>query len=151
MEAHSDLVLFVDAVARMRGRLRTAFNSDPDSRGLASMEPMVLAAVVEATNPPTVPQIGRSLGHSRQAIQRAANDLIAAGLIEAVSNPDHKRAGLLLPTPLGREVQAQANRRAEVIAAELLGAIDPAIVREATKLLNMIRAALEQHQREAMR
>ena len=114
------------------------------------MEATVLAAVVEATRPPTVPQIGRSLGHPRQVIQRAANGLVAAGLIEAAPNPDHKRAGLLIATARGHAVQRQANKRAEAIAAELLGAIDLDTVREATALLNTIRAGLEQHHRETM-
>lgn len=150
MDAHSDLVLLIDAVARVRGRLHSAFGTARYGHILATMEATVLAAVVEATRPPTVPQIGRSLGHPRQVIQRAAKELIAAGLIEAAPNPDHKRAGLLVPTTRGHEVQRQANRRAEAIAAELLGVIDLAAVREATALLNTIRAGLEQYQRETV-
>lgn len=150
MEAHSDLVLLLDAVARVHGRLRSAFSAARQGNDLADMEATVLAAVVEAAHPPTVPQIGRSLGHPRQVIQRAANRLVAARLAEAVPNPDHKRAGLLVPTARGRSLQAEANARAEAIATGLLGAIDAAAVREATALLNTIRAGLELHHREAM-
>ncbi len=150
METHSDFVLLIDAVARMRGRLRSAFVRARDGHDLVTMEMTVLAAVVEAMRPPTIPQIGRSLGHPRQVIRAAANKLIAASLIEVAPNPDHKRSGLLVPTARGREVQAQANKRAEGIAAELLGSIDLATVREATALLNTIRAGIEQHQRKTM-
>lgn len=147
MESHSDLVLLIDAVARLHGRLRSAFSTARQGNELADMEATVLAAVVEATQPPTVPKIGRSLGHPRQVIQRAANSLAAAGLVETLPNPDHKRAGLLVPTEQGRALQAEANARAEAIAADLLVAIDPALVREATDLLNRIRAGLEHHHR----
>jgi DNA-binding MarR family transcriptional regulator len=150
METYSDLVLLIDAVARVHGRLRSAFAAAREGSDLADMEATVLAAVVEAAHPPTVPQIGRSLGHPRQVIQRAANGLVAARLIEAVPNPDHKRAGLLVPTVSGRALQAQANARAEAIAGALASAIDPATVRDATSLLNRIRADLEVHHRNAM-
>ena len=148
MKAHSDLLLLIDAVARVRGRLRSAFDTVREGHDLAAMEATVLAATVEATHPPTIPQIGRSLGHPRQVIQRAAKELIAAGLIDAAPNPDHKRAKLLVSTTRGREVHEQANTRAEVIAEELVGALDLETVRKATALLNTIRAGLEQHQRK---
>ncbi len=150
MEAHSDLVLLIDAVARVHGRLRSAFDAARDGNELAGMEATVLAAVVEAAHPPTVPQIGRSLGHPRQVIQRAANGLVAAGLVEAIPNPDHKRAGLLVATTRGRTMQADASARAEAIAAELLDAVDPTKVRDATRLLNTIRTGLERHHRSTM-
>ena len=113
------------------------------------MEQTVLTAVSEAQRPPTVAQIGRSLGHPRQVIQRAANTLAAADLIAFADNPDHKRAQCLIATPAGRALQQAANAQAEAIAAGLLRNINPGQVREANSLLNTIRAAIEQHEKEA--
>ena len=48
---------------------------------------LVLSAVAGALSPPTVPQIGRSLGHPRQVIQRIADALVARGLIGFEDNP----------------------------------------------------------------
>jgi DNA-binding MarR family transcriptional regulator len=141
-ESHSDLVLLYDAVARIHGRLRESFAAARAGSGLSDIEHTVLAAVVEAQRPPTVPQIGRALGHPRQVIQRAANALEASGLIAFTANPDHKRAALLVATGEGRTVQAAANRRAARIAAELRRRVHPGDLHEATRLLTSIREAL---------
>ena len=141
-DSHSDLVLLFDSVARLHGRLRESFADARAGSGLSEMEHTVLAAVVEARHPPTVPQIGRALGHPRQVIQRAANALRAAGHIVALANPDHKRAALLSATGQGRAIQAAANRKASRIAAELRRSIPAENLREATRLLGTIREAL---------
>lgn len=107
------------------------------------MEHTVLAAVVEARQPPTVPKIGRALGHPRQVIQRAANGLVARGLIGLVENPDHKRASLLVATEAGKAVQATANSKAEAISARLLEQLDPQQLDDAVGLLEAIRADLD--------
>ena len=70
-DSRSELVLLIDAMARLHGRLREAFSSARAASALSDMEHTVLVAVVEAQRAPTVPQIGRSLGHPRQVIQRA--------------------------------------------------------------------------------
>lgn len=147
-ESHSDLALLIDALARTQGRLRGAFAPAREGSQLSDMEHTVLVAVVEARMAPTVPQIGRSLGHPRQVIQRAANRLVDAGLIAAQANPDHKRASRLVATAEGQKIQAQANRRAQQIAARLMANLDPAQVREATALLGAIRAGLEHHKED---
>jgi DNA-binding MarR family transcriptional regulator len=141
-DSHSDLVLLYDAVARIHGRLRESFAAVRAGSGLSDIEHTVLAAVVEAQRPPTVPQIGRALGHPRQVIQRAANALQAGGLIVFTANPDHKRAALLVATDAGRSAQTAANRKASRIAADLRRRVDPADLLEATRLLTTIRDAL---------
>ena len=148
-DSRSELVLLIDAMARLHGRLREAFSSARAASALSDMEHTVLVAVVEAQRAPTVPQIGRSLGHPRQVIQRAANALQDAGLIATLPNPDHKRAALLVATERGTTMQSQANRKAEAIANELLQHIDPGQVRDATGLLGAIRSGLETYDRLA--
>jgi DNA-binding MarR family transcriptional regulator len=103
----------------------------------------VLNSVVEADRPPTVPQIGRSLGQPRQLIQRAANSLMDQGLIESEPNPDHKRAVLLLPTKRGTALKREMDARADAIADEVAGNIDGDLVRQAAALLREIRTELE--------
>lgn len=151
LDSHSDLALLIDALARTQGRLRAAFAPAREAAGLSMIEHTVLVAVVEARTAPTVPQIGRSLGHPRQVIQRAANQLVEAGLISARPNPDHKRASLLVPTEAGRAIQAAANRQAAQIAAGLMNDLDPAQVQQATALLAIIRAGIEHHEKDQAR
>ena len=141
------LIALIDGTSRLQGRLKGAFTDSRLSTGLGETEMTVLNAVAEAPSPPTVPQIGRALGHPRQVIQRAANALITAGLIATRDNPDHKRAVLLIPTDKGVALKQEANHRAAAIAADLLTGVDAELVAEATRLLEKVRHQLEAHLR----
>ena len=142
-DSRHPLVGLSDELIRLNGRLKSLFADARRGAGLGDSEMGVLNAVVEADRPPTVPQIGRSFGQARQLVQRAANSLMAAGLIEAMPNPDHKRAVLLRPTEAGlalkREIDARADARAEEIAASL----DAESVRGIARALGEIRRSLE--------
>ncbi|MDE2570852.1 MAG: MarR family transcriptional regulator [Sphingomonadales bacterium] len=148
-DSHSDPIRLLDAVSRLHGRLREAFAAARLNTGLNEMEHTVLAAVTEARSAPTVPQIGRALGHPRQVIQRAANRLLEQGLIATVDNPDHKRANLLIATPAGSAIQAEANRKAEAISDHLLRQVDAAQLAAAVAHLEAIRGDLDAGARKA--
>lgn len=148
-DSHAAPIQLLDALARLQGRLRGAFASVREGTGLSDMEHTVLAAVVEARTPPTVPQIGRALGHPRQVIQRAANSLQDKGLIAYADNPDHKRASLLRATDAGAAVQGEANRKAEAISTSLLAAVTPDQLFAAIDHIEGIRAALDANARKA--
>ena len=76
-------------------------------------------------------------------IQRAANSLRDAGLIEMSGNPDHKRAPLLLATEKGIALKRKADTLAVEIAEALMPALDRNGVREATQSLRDLRKQLE--------
>ncbi len=137
------LALLVDEVIRTGTRLRSAFAEVRQQAGLGESEFMVLNAVVEAARAPTAAQIGRSLGRPRQLVQRAANALADAGLIEAADNPDHKRAALLVPTGAGRALKRRADDNAAQIAARLGEGLDLAEVERTARALGALRKALE--------
>lgn len=118
------IILLIDEVLRLSPRLRTIFAGVTSAVGLSAMETTVLSAVIDARTAPTVPQIGRSLGHPRQVIQRAANALIEKGLIDTAPNPHHKRAPLLLPTERGCAVKREADQCAMAQADALLDSLD---------------------------
>lgn len=139
------LIGLIDANSRLRGRLKSAFAQSAANFGLTEMEMTVLNAVAEAPTAPTVPQIGRALGHPRQVIQRAATTLAQAGFVATEANPDHKRAVLLVPTAKGLALKRNANAIADRIAAELLCSIDMALVSETTAKLETLRAQLDAH------
>ena len=146
-DSRHPLVGLSDELIRLNGRLKSLFSGPRRNAGLGDSEMGVLNAVVEAESAPTVPQIGRSFGQPRQQVQRAANGLMAAGLVEAVPNPDHKRAVLLRATERGmalkREIDAEADARAESLA----GGLDAEDVRAVTRGLGAIRRELEAHLR----
>ena len=147
MDRQSDsrpvLVGLVDEVVRLGGRLKSVFADTRRETGLGDSEFTVLNAVVEAERPPTVPQIGRSLGRPRQLIQRAANALEEAGYISTAPNPDHQRAVLLVAEAKGIAVKRAADARADEMAALLGERLDRAEVEAATAALRAIRRQLE--------
>jgi DNA-binding MarR family transcriptional regulator len=133
----------IDEIGRLNGRLKSTFADSRRAVGLNESEMMVLNAVVEAERPPTVPQIGRSLGNPRQLVQRAANALIATGLIELAPNPDHKRAALLRATTSGIALKRQIDVQADEVASKIASALDPAVLRMVTRELQALRKQLE--------
>lgn len=142
-DSRNPLVGLVDEISRLNGRLKSVFADSRRVVGLGESEMTVLNAVVEAERAPTVPQIGRSLGHPRQLIQRAANALVADGLIETRPNPDHKRAPLLRATDKGVALKREADVCADAIAASLADVIDQDGAAAAASALRVIRKQLE--------
>ncbi len=140
-------IQLLDALARTHGRTVSAFRDLRLAQGLSDMENVVLSAVVGARVAPTASQIGRSLGHPRQVIQRAADSLAVRGLITAVDNPDHKRARLLEPTEAGRQLKAAADIRGLAIADSLTIGLDADLIARTVAGLNQIRAAIEANMR----
>ncbi len=142
-DSRAPLVGLSDELIRLNGRLKSLFAEARRGAGLGDSEMGVLNAVVEADRPPTVPQIGRSFGQPRQLVQRAANALITAGLIETVPNPDHKRAVLLLATDRGLALKREIDARADAKAAEVAQGLDADAIRGAAQALGEIRRNLE--------
>ena len=144
-QQYHPVVALTDEVLRLNSRLRTLFAGVTESSGLSSMQFAVLTAVAESRTPPTVPQIGRSLGNPRQVIQRAANVLVEEGLIEMGDNPNHKRAPLLKVTAAGRKLKTAADLQANKCADELLKSLNPDDCESLTKALHQLRGKIETH------
>lgn len=144
----SDFERFADEVARLRGRMQELFAPTRAASGLGAMELTVLTAVVNAALPPTVAQIGRSLGHPRQVVQRAANQLAERGLVEFADNPDHKRASLIVATEAGRALKAADHARAQTVAQAIVSRVGARPFADAADRLHSIRGAIEHFLRE---
>ncbi|PKQ00049.1 MAG: MarR family transcriptional regulator [Alphaproteobacteria bacterium HGW-Alphaproteobacteria-13] len=147
-ERFTEIERFADELARLRGRIRALYADTRRASGLAEMELTVLTAVVNAAVPPTVAQIGRSLGHPRQVVQRAANRLAELGLVAFADNPDHKRASLIAATAAGRALKAADHARAQAVTKAVLARIDRAAFADAADRLHMIRGAIETYLKE---
>ena len=147
-ERFPDFERFADEVARLRGRMRALFAETRAMSGLPEMELMVLTAAVNAATPPTVAQIGRSLGHPRQVMQRAANRLAELGLVTFADNPDHKRASLIVATEAGRALKAEDHARAQAVTRAVMARIDAATFADAAARMHAIRTEIEAYLRE---
>lgn len=99
-EAVTGLIL---RVFRANGALLQAGDRLVAPVGLTSARWQLANAIDCAAEPQSVAQLARELGVSRQAVQRIANDLAAAGLVTYRPNPRHKRAQLLELTAAGSE------------------------------------------------
>ena len=61
--------------------------------------------------PLSVAAIAREMGLARQSVQRTADVLEAAGIVEYAANPAHRRAKLVRLTPTGEETLTEISRR----------------------------------------
>jgi DNA-binding MarR family transcriptional regulator len=139
---------FADEVARLRGRMRALYADTRSASGLAEMELTVLTAAVNAATPPTVAQIGRSLGHPRQVVQRAANRLVELGLVNFTDNPDHKRASLIVATDRGDALKAADHDRAQAITKAVVDRAGREMFADTAERLHVIRGVIEAYLRE---
>jgi DNA-binding MarR family transcriptional regulator len=92
--------------------------------------------------PLTVAQLARSRPVARQWVQRLANELGGAGLIEFIDNPNHRRSKLMRLTGKGERVLGRMQASLESWAARLSGGFDERAVRTTVRTLRQLRARL---------
>ena len=78
-----------------------------------------------------------------QFVQTVCNDLITRGFVKFVDNPRHKRSKLAKLTEPARIAFQQARQKENEIIEEALPAIHPVKAKEAGKLLESIRKAVQ--------
>ncbi|HFD86709.1 MAG TPA: MarR family transcriptional regulator [Gammaproteobacteria bacterium] len=71
--------------------------------GITSARWKILGALFLAGEPQTVPQIAKSMGLTRQAVQRLVDAMHKDGFLLFHQNPYHKRAKLISLSDLGKE------------------------------------------------
>ncbi|NIJ36746.1 DNA-binding MarR family transcriptional regulator [Sphingopyxis panaciterrae] len=147
-ERFTEFERFADEVARLRGRMRGLYAGTRAASGLPEMELTVLTAVVNAAAPPTIAQIGRSLGHPRQVVQRAANRLVELGLAAFADNPDHKRASLIVASDAGRALKAADHDRAQTVTKAVIERVGNAAFADAAERMHKIRGEIEAYLKE---
>lgn len=123
--------LLIADVYELAGLSRRTSEEMARSVGQTAARWHVLSVVSDG--PRTVPAAARRLGLAPQSVQRVVGDLVDAGLLAAVDNPDHARSPLMRLTERGRAVvdelfarsqddRADVVARAGVTADELLAA-----------------------------
>jgi DNA-binding MarR family transcriptional regulator len=143
----AELVVVLGEVERISGRCLQIFSRLRQESGLSGIEVLTLFAIAHSPSPPTVPQVGRSLGRPRQVIQRAVRVLEDQGLLRALPNPGHKRAVLLAATESGRALGTRiAEQGATIIAglADGLG-LDLGMLGAMHEGLQTLRRRIDEH------
>lgn len=82
---------------RLNGQLLDVAEQLAHPAGLTAARWQVVGAVLH--EPLTVAAVARRMGLARQSVQRTADLLVDAGLLERRPNPAHRRAHLLAATP----------------------------------------------------
>ncbi len=127
-------------VFRLNGRLLAAGDRLVADIGLTSARWQVLGASALAATPCPVAHLARSMGLTRQAVQRIVNELAAEGLVELAPNPHHRCAQLVLLTEAGRRTYQAASERQTPWVNRLAEGLDE---QELTAARHVIRALLQ--------
>src|SRR5688500_9420720 len=101
-----------------------------------------LGAIALAAAPPTAPQIGRSMGLSRQGAQKQLDSLMQAGLVSRVANDADARAPLYRLTRKGETVYDQVLAAWRARSAQLSADLEEAALLGAAKTLHEIADAI---------
>lgn len=150
-EKHSEegaaLTQLVLEVFRLNGRLLAAGDRLVFDAGLTSSRWQVLGAVHFAEGPQTVSWLARSMGLTRQAVQRIVNELEQQGLVAFKDNPAHRRAQLVVLTRKGRVTYLAADRQQKPWSNALAKGFSRAQLEQARTVLGAIRSRLESDER----
>lgn len=96
-----DLVL---AIFRLSRLLLAEGDRMAESVGLTSARWKAIGVIALSRKGVTVPGIARSLGQSRQAVQRITDVMVADGLLRYENNPRHRRSPLVALTEQGQQI-----------------------------------------------
>lgn len=129
-------------VFRLNGALLHWGDRLVEPLGLTSARWQMLGAIALATTPQTAPQIGETMGVTRQGAQKQLNLLAEQGLVEARPNPAHRRSPLYALTPRGLALYRRADALWVAQAAELATLIPTTHARAAIRALGALLVAL---------
>lgn len=96
---------------RLNGPLAASADALVADLGITGARYQVLAALAALPAPEPVARLARLLGLSRQNVQRIVNELLIDRLVGLDDNPHHRRAKLVVPTPRGRRICEEAEKR----------------------------------------
>ncbi|MDF2706962.1 MAG: MarR family transcriptional regulator [Nonomuraea muscovyensis] len=127
-------------VFRLNGQFLEVSERLAGPAGLTAAWWQVLGAVLREPRP--VAGIARTMGMTRQGVQRVADLLVEKGLAEYRPNPAHRRAKLLQPTAAGREAIAEIVPGHRAFADRLVAELGVEGVRECLDALQRLSGAL---------
>lgn len=137
-KALTDLIL---EVFRLNGRLLAAGDRLTRPAGQTSARWQVLGALDGGPMP--VSEIARTMGLTRQSVQRTADRLEADGIVTYLDNPAHRRAKLVALTEEGRSCLDRITRQQIAWVNGLAGGTSAADIIRALTILRAVRTSLE--------
>lgn len=128
---------------RLNGPLAASADALVADLGITGARYQVLAALAALPAPEPVGRLARLLGLSRQNVQRIVNELLIDRLVGLDDNPHHRRAKLVVPTPRGRRICEEAEKRQGPWANLLVTGLTQDQIAAALHVLRTLRYRLE--------
>jgi len=128
---------------RANGRLLAAGDLLAAGHGLTSARWQVLGAIALAQRPLTVPQIARRMGLTRQSVHTTVNRLLTDGMVELVSNADHRRSQLVCLTELGRAKYRAVDEKQAAWVSQLAAGLTRSELETTARVLGELCTRLE--------
>lgn len=129
------------AVFRLNGQFLEASERMARPAGLTAAWWQVLGAVLHVPQP--VSGIARTMGITRQSVQRVADLLTTKGLAEYVPNPAHRTAKLLRPTDAGRAAVRRITPAHAELASALLAELGEEAFADTLRVLERLSDAMD--------
>lgn len=139
-QALDDLII---EVFRLNGALIAAGDRLVSDLGLTSARWQVLGAVAKSGASPSLSEVARAMGLSRQAVRRITQDMARDGLLNIYPHPANRRVRLIKLTEAGRAAHAGADARQRPWGERLAAGLAKAELCGAQKLLQELRARLD--------
>ncbi|MFV8818018.1 MarR family winged helix-turn-helix transcriptional regulator [Haliea sp. E17] len=140
------LVAMIEESILLKDSAQRILSRELSGPSLTRLEGLVLVSIVGADHPQTAPQIGRTLGNSRQVIGRAAKRLEELGFVRKLHNPDHKTAPLLEPTKEGIKYEKKLSSTFDEIVDGIVSGRDLKKCEQITNDIRRLRALLEAYE-----
>jgi DNA-binding MarR family transcriptional regulator len=128
-------------VFRLNGQFLTVYDELAREAGLTAARWQVLGAVLR--EPQTVAGIARTMGITRQSVQRIADIMVEQGLAAYGPNPAHRRAKLLHATDEGRAAIGKIDPGHAWLAGRLESALGTEQFTETVRVLEQLSKALD--------
>jgi DNA-binding MarR family transcriptional regulator len=127
---------------RLNGQFLAVAEELAATAGLTAARWQVLGAVLHEPLP--VAGIARSMGITRQSVQRTADILVEQGLAEYAPNPAHRRAKLVRITTAGRTAVSRISPAHRSFAGRLADDVGRETFASATEALGRLSESLDQ-------
>lgn len=111
--------------------------------GMSQASWVTVAVVAKAAAPLSQIELAQSVGVEGATMVSMLDRLEKAGLVMRQPVPNDRRMKHVVLTPQGRALYDEVRQQADPVRRELLGGVDPALLRAATVLLEQVQAAAE--------
>ncbi|WP_373991790.1 MarR family winged helix-turn-helix transcriptional regulator [Duganella sp. BuS-21] len=104
---------------------------------------MAIALTAKEAEPPSQTRLAARAGVEDPTMVATVDRLVKAGYMVRTPSATDRRVKLLSLTPAGQEIYESVRAEAEALRRELLGTVDPDMLRTVTAFLEAIQANIE--------